>query len=92
MFANLLHLFTRRPAPSPDYDQAFVQNIRVRHHNEPRNRFVERLLIAGWALIIVKSALLWWACAVWPVPFHPMWVIGPTWAMGALCTLIYLFR
>ena len=34
MFANLLQLITRQPPP--DYEQGFVQDVRVKHRS-PRN-------------------------------------------------------
>jgi len=42
-------------------------------------------------LIVVKSIFVWWACAHYALPFHPLWVIAPTVAFAALCNGVYLF-
>jgi hypothetical protein len=57
----------------------------------PRNRRVECLIITGWFLIVLKSIVVWWACMRYAVPFHPLWLIAPTVAFGALCTAVYWF-
>lgn len=89
MFANLLQLFGRR-SPA-DYEHAFVREVQVarKPKRDPR---IERLLVIGWILIALKSVVVWWACAHYPVPFHPLWVILPTVAFAALCTAVYLGR
>jgi hypothetical protein len=89
MFANLLHLISRRPPHT--YENAFVERVTVTEKS-PRNRRVERLLIAGWALIAVKSILVVWAVHRWHVPFNPLWVIVPTVMFATLCTAVYLWR
>jgi hypothetical protein len=53
--------------------------------------WVTRLIIGGWVLIAVKSVLVWWACVHYSLPFHPMWIIGPTVAFAALCNGVYLY-
>ncbi|MGC4072764.1 MAG: hypothetical protein QM760_09630 [Nibricoccus sp.] len=58
----------------------------------PRIRRVERIITAGWILIALKSAFIWWACMNYPVPFHPLWIIAPTVMFGLLCTAVYYGR
>ena len=89
MFANLLHLISRRPPQT--YENAFVEQVTVTEKS-PRNRRVEQLLIAGWVLIAIKSVLVIWAVHRWHVPFSPLWVIAPTVAFAALCTAVYFWR
>lgn len=89
MFPNFLHLFSRK-TPS-DYEEAFVQHVQVTRKVE-RNPQIERLLWFGWILILLKSILVWWACSHYPVPFHPLWIILPSFAFATLCTAIYLSR
>jgi hypothetical protein len=68
----------------------FIQEIRPITTSRG-NPWVTRLIIAGWALIAAKSVFVWWACAHYSLPFHPLWVIVPTVAFGALCTGVYLY-
>lgn len=89
MFPNFIQLFTGKP--SADYEASFVQHVQVTR-KRPRNPGVERLLWLGWALIVGKSILVWWACSHYPVPFHPFWIILPTVAFAALCTAVYVWR
>ena len=44
----------------------------------------------GWALIAVKCTLVWWAMVHWSVPFHPMWIVGPTLLFALLATVLWL--
>lgn len=91
MFANLLQLFTRRTPPE-DYDLAFVKEVRVNPPRETRSRRSERWLIAGWVLIMLKCAAMWWAIETYRVPIHPMWLVGPTVVFGLLATALYIWR
>lgn len=52
---------------------------------------MSRLLVVGWGLIAIKSGVVWWACDHYALPFHPLWVIGPTVTFAALCTGVYLY-
>lgn len=54
-------------------------------------RLLRRIIVIGWILIAIKSALVWWACDYYALPFHPLWIVGPTVAFGALCTGVYLY-
>jgi len=90
MFANLLHLFTRRPPP--DYDLAFVKDVRAPAPGEARSRRLERLLVVCWILIGLKSWAVWWLIRRYHVPIDPWWINGPTIGAGLVCTLIYLLR
>ena len=89
MLANFLQLFGRNP--DADYDQAFIQEINVRRPRV-RNPHVERILLIGWILIAFKSAFVWWACTHYAVPMHPLWIVGPTFLFGLLCTAVYYAR
>ena len=89
MFANFLQLLTGRP-PS-EYEQAFVREVNV-GKKPVRNAAIERLILICWILIVLKSALVWWACATYPVPFDALWVILPTVLFAVLCTAMYYWR
>jgi hypothetical protein len=90
MLTNLLHLFGRNP--DSEYEQAFVKEITVRGKKPVRNVRVERIIFAGWLLIALKSVFIWWACARYSVPIHPLWIIAPTVMFGLLCTAVYFGR
>ncbi len=79
----------RRP-PSP-LGRAFVRTVVAR---EPitRNAWVERLILAGWLVIVAKNLLVIWAIDHWAVPFHPYWINVPTILMAALATVVYFRR
>ena len=83
MFANLLQLISRRSPP--EYERGFVREITVTRRT-PRSRRTQKLLLAGWLLIAVKSALIVWAVDRYHVPIDPMWVIVPTVIFAAVCT------
>jgi hypothetical protein len=89
MLTNFLHFFGRNP--DNEYEQAFVKEITVRQ-KPVRSVRVERIIFAGWLLITLKSAFIWWACAHYTVPIHPLWVIAPTVMFGLLCTAVYFGR
>lgn len=89
MFANLLQLITRR-AP-PDYEHRFVQDVRVRARS-PRNRRVERLILACWLLILAKSFLVIWVVNKYHMNFNADWIIVPTVIAAGLCTAVYFLR
>lgn len=91
MFANLIQLLTRSEAPPRDYDVAFVKGVDVKSR-EPRSRLVEKRLVWGWIAILVKCIIVDWAMRHYNVPINPGWVIYPTLAMGAVCTLLYCWR
>ncbi len=89
MLTNLLQLFGRHP--DNEYEKAFVKEITVRQ-KRARNVRMERIIFAGWLLIACKSAFIWWACAHYAVPVHPLSVIAPTIMFGLLCTVVYFGR
>jgi hypothetical protein len=89
MFANLLQLFSRTPAPV--YDQGFVQEIHV-EHSRPRNPRLLRFIFVCWVLIAIKHVVIIYACHRWPVPFHQLWINAPTFALGLLATVSYWRR
>jgi hypothetical protein len=89
MFADLIRLISRRPPV--DYERGFVREVSV-SDRQPRNRRVERVLVIGWAVIVVKSFAVVWLFNRYHVPVNPLWVIAPTFIFAALCTVIYLVR
>jgi hypothetical protein len=91
MFANLIELITgRAPPPGPDH-HGFVESVSVTitFVRQPR---VERMILLCWLLIALKHILIIWACRLYPVPFHQLWVNFPTWLLGVLATGIYYGR
>jgi hypothetical protein len=73
-----------------DTNSDFIKGVRAT--DAPKTSpWVTRLIVGGWVLIVIKSVVVWWACAHYALPFHPMWVIGPTVAFAALCTGVYLY-
>ena len=50
---------------------------------------VERFIYICWGVIAAKAVLVVWAVQRYHIPFHPMWVIGPTVAFAAVATLAY---
>ena len=89
MLTTLLRLITRLP-PAP-YEGAFVHDVQVRERIA-RHPGVERLILAGWLVIVIKCFVVLWAIDHWAVPFHPYWIIVPTILMAALCTAVYYWR
>ena len=89
MFSNLLRLGRRRSLGQ--YDRGFLQEAK-KAPKSPRNLRVERILEAGWAVIALKSVAVLWLFSHYHVQVNPFWVIGPTIAFGALCTLVYILR
>jgi hypothetical protein len=89
VFSNLFHPFS--PKTRPDYEAGFVKDVEVRHR-VPRNSKLERLLIACWILIAIKSVVVAWAVPHYHVPFSALWVIIPTVAFASLCTGVYCWR
>ncbi|MBL9205339.1 MAG: hypothetical protein JNN01_09660 [Opitutaceae bacterium] len=45
-----------------------------------------RFLAITWALIGIKCVIIWWAMAHWSVPFHPLWIVGPTLLFALVAT------
>ncbi len=89
MLTTLVHLLAHRP--SAQYERAFVRQVEVTDQIA-RNLWVERLILAGWLVIVVKCFVVIWAIDHWNVPFSPYWIIIPTVLMGALCTAVYYWR
>ncbi|MEO6875063.1 MAG: hypothetical protein ABI222_09600 [Opitutaceae bacterium] len=89
MFANLLQLISRRPPP--DYEQSFVQEVRIKQRS-PRNPRIERAIVLGWEFIVLKSVFVIWAVQKYHLPFNPAWVIAPTVIFALLCTGVYIWR
>jgi hypothetical protein len=89
VFPNLFHHIS--PQTPPDYEAGFVKEVEVTHR-QPRSLRLERLLIAGWILIAIKSVAVVWAVQHYHVPFSPLWVIVPTVAFASLCTGVYCWR
>jgi hypothetical protein len=89
MLADLFQWIVRRP--TPDYDRAFVAEVRVRRPEE-RSARVERLILICWVLIAIKHVTVIWAVQHYHVPFGPLWVNAPTWMLATLATAIYYWR
>ena len=60
-----------------------------REFRSPRS---EKWIAAGWVLILVKCAFIWWAIITYNVPIHPLWLVAPTIAFAALATALYIWR
>ena len=54
------------------------------------SRRVRWFMAIAWMVILVKCVLVWWAIEHWNVPFHPLWVVGPTLIFAGLATLLWL--
>jgi len=89
MFADFVRLINRRPPV--DYERGFVRAVNVRQR-APRNRRVERVIAACWAIIALKCVAVVWLFGRYHVPVSSLWVIAPTVVFAALCTLVYLLR
>jgi hypothetical protein len=88
MFANL---FPPSRRPPPEYERNFVQEVKV-EAPPPRNRRLERLILGGWILIIVKSIVVFWAVHHYRIPFNALWVVAPTIVFALLITYVYWKR
>ena len=88
MFPNL---FPSSRPPSPAYERNFVREVTVRAAPR-RNRRLERLIVAGWIVIALKSVVVVWAVRHYRIPFNPLWVIAPTVAFALLITAVYWKR
>ncbi|MDB6094934.1 MAG: hypothetical protein JWM32_2496 [Verrucomicrobia bacterium] len=88
MFANLLQLITRRPPP--DFEKTFVEEVHVTRPSA-RNPRTEKIILAGWILIVAKSFLMIWLVDHYHLKFNANWVIMPTVASASLCTFVYFF-
>lgn len=86
VLSNFLQLIVRRP--STESNRAFVEDVRVATRI-PRSARVGKLLLVGWLLIGLKSALLLWAAEKYHVPVDPFWVIVPTIVFALVCTGVY---
>jgi hypothetical protein len=51
---------------------------------------MHRFMAVAWLLVLAKCALIWWAIGHWHVPFHPLWVVGPTLLFAVLATGAWL--
>jgi hypothetical protein len=89
MLADLFQWIARRPSPA--YERAFVEEVRVRPANA-RSPRVERLILVCWILIAIKHVAVIWAVHYYHVPFHQLWVNAPTWLLATLATVIYYLR
>ena len=48
------------------------------------------LMLVAWVLILAKCFAVWWAMGYWHVPFHPLWIVGPTLVFASLATGLWL--
>ncbi len=74
--------------PAPGQDNSSLTPL----PREPRNPRAEKWIAAGWVLILVKCAVIWWAIIAYNVPIHPLWLVAPTIAFAALATALYIWR
>jgi hypothetical protein len=77
------------PTDSP---QAKANSSLASLPREPRSPRAEKWIAAGWVLILVKCAVIWWAIIAYNVPIHPLWLVAPTIAFAALATALYIWR
>jgi hypothetical protein len=89
MFADLIRLISRRPPV--DYERGFVREVSV-SDRPPRDGRVERVLVIGWVVIVLKSVAVVWLFNRYHIPLSPLWVIVPTFIFATLCTVVYLVR
>jgi hypothetical protein len=89
MFPNSLSPKLGRKAGS--YERHFIRDVAIRSR-PPRNPRVERLIMAGWIVILAKSYGVLWIFSHYQVPVSPLWVIAPTVAFACLCTAVYHWR
>ena len=87
VFANLFSLLSNKPG---SYERAFVEEIR--EPKSPRNRKVERRLLACWVIILFKSYFILWLFSRYKIPINPLWVIAPTVVFACLITAVYFLR
>ena len=89
MFANFVQLITGRLPPEGNRD--FIRDVTV-IRRKARNPRTEKLILAGWLLILAKSWLMIWLVARYHIPINADWVILPTVVFAALCTAVYFWR
>jgi hypothetical protein len=53
-------------------------------------RRVRWFMAIAWVIIAVKCIVVWWAMNRWHVPFHPLWIVGPTLVFAALASILWL--
>lgn len=53
-------------------------------------RRVRWFMAVAWLVILAKCVFVWWAVERYNMPFHPLWVVGPTIVFAALVTAIWL--
>lgn len=89
MISELFRLITGRTGDERDAD--FVEEVTIKERRQS-NRAMERLILAGWAVIIVKCFVVAWAIDHYAIPVHSGWVIVPTLFMAAICTALYYWK
>lgn len=70
------------------HEELFVEKVTVRHPWRPVDSFV----VVSWALIVTKCVLASFAIHHWHVPIHDLYVWGPSFIFGGVCTFLYLRR
>ncbi|HVU24386.1 MAG TPA: hypothetical protein VHE13_09705 [Opitutus sp.] len=55
-------------------------------------RRVRWFMGAAWVIILAKCTWVWWAVEHWNMPFHPLWVVGPTLVFALLITGLWLMH
>src|SRR5690606_26407141 len=90
MFAKFLQSFL--PVVAFFQDDHMQTKLHTSALRRRQARRVERWLVAGWILIAVKCAALWWLIETYQVPIHPLWLVIPSVVFGALATVLYIWR
>jgi hypothetical protein len=86
VFVNWFRSETREAASDPDH--FFVEKVTVRRPLHSVDAFV----VIGWTLILVKCVLASLAIHRWAIPIHDLYIWGPSFIFGAVCTYLYLTR
>jgi len=79
---------TRCPGRRTEYDGRMNSPLPIDFAQSPRR--VRWFMGIAWVLIVVKCVVVWWAMGHWQVPFHPMWIVGPTVAFATLASALWL--
>ncbi|MSU64713.1 MAG: hypothetical protein EXS38_01115 [Opitutus sp.] len=64
-------------------------NLPVHIHIAQYSRRMIWFMAAAWLFIALKCTLVWWAMEHWNVPFHPLWIVGPTIVFAVLATVLW---
>jgi hypothetical protein len=85
MFANFLRLITRQPTA---YQHAFVREVEVTP-GRTRDQRVQRLLLWGWIVILLKCLATFWLIQHYRLPFNGWWIAAPSLLAAVVCSYLY---